>query len=236
MRRTNVAKVFGSVFFSVGSILAMLLVCAPAHSQVNFGRILGSMTDPSGGALAGAMVTVTNVQTNGSRTLTTDTAGEYVAPALSPGTYAVRASASGFKTVEHKGVLVEVGRDIRVDFALEVGATTQTVTVTEAVPLVDVDSATLGGTIDNTSINDLPLNGRNFQNLITLRPGAIIQPGGGAWTQSTNGLRAGATIYYVDGLMDNDYNVGWTVVNAPTPITEAGSILPIDAIQEFNLE
>ncbi len=217
-------------------MLTTLLVCSPAFSQVNFGRILGSVTDPSGAAVAGATVTVTNVGTNVSRTLTADSAGAYVAAALVPGTYTVRAEAKGFRTVEHQGVLVEVGTDVRVDVALAIGATTQTVTVTEAVPLVDLNSATLGGTLSNEAINDLPLNGRNFQNLITLRPGVIIQPGGGAWTQSTNGLRAGATIYYVDGLMDNDYNVGWTVVNAPTPITEAGSVLPIDAIQEFNLE
>ena len=220
----------------VGATLGMLLVCLPAFSQINFGRILGSVTDQTGSVISGATVTVANTQTGTSRTLTTDSAGEYVAPSLSPGTYDVRAAAPGFKTVENKSVPVEVGKDARVDLALEVGATTQTVTVTEAVPLVDTTSATLGGTLSNEAINDLPLNGRNFQNLITLRPGVMIQPGGGAWTQSTNGLRAGATIYYVDGLMDNDYNVGWTVVNAPTPTTEAGSVLPIDAIQEFNLE
>jgi Carboxypeptidase regulatory-like domain/TonB dependent receptor len=214
----------------------LLLICLPALSQINFGRILGTVTDPSGGAISGAAVTITNVQTGASQPLTTESDGGFVAPALPPGTYSVRAEARGFKAAEHQDVIVEVGKDTRVDVALQVGASTQTVTVTEAPPLVDTTGATLGGTIDNESINDLPLNGRNFQNLITLRPGVIIQPGGGAWTQSTNGLRAGATIYYVDGLMDNDYNVGWTVVNAPTPTTEAGSILPIDAIQEFNLE
>jgi hypothetical protein len=214
----------------------LLLLCLPAFSQVNFGGILGNVSDRSGGVIAGATITVTNTQTGQSRTMTTDSAGGYVAPSLSPGTYSVRAGASGFKSSEHVNILVEVGSNVRVDLALEVGASTQTVSVTSAVPLVDATSATLGGTLSNEAINDLPLNGRNFQNLITLRPGVIIQPGGGAWTQSTDGLRAGATIYYVDGLMDNDYNVGWTVVNAPTPTTEAGSILPIDAIQEFNLE
>src|ERR1700676_157377 len=214
----------------------LFLVCLPVFSQVNFGRILGSVTDQSGAVIAGASITVSNTQTGLSRTLTTDSAGGYVAPSLPPGTYSIRAGASGFKTAEHQNILLEVGADVRIDLALEVGASTQTVAVTSAVPLVDATSATLGGTLSNEAINDLPLNGRNFQNLITLRPGVIIQPGGGAWTQSTNGLRAGATIYYVDGLMDNDYNVGWTVVNAPTPITEAGSVLPIDAIQEFNLE
>jgi Carboxypeptidase regulatory-like domain/TonB dependent receptor-like, beta-barrel len=218
------------------AVAALLLVSPRALSQINFGRILGTVLDPSGAAISGATVTVTNVQTSASRVLTTDSDGGYVAPALSPGMYSVRAEAKGFKTSEHRDVTVEVGVDTRVDVNLEIGATTETMTVTEAAPLVDTTGATLGGTLSNEAINDLPLNGRNFQNLITLRPGVIIQPGGGAWTQSTNGLRAGETIYYVDGLMDNDYNVGWTVVNAPTPITEAGSILPIDAIQEFNLE
>jgi hypothetical protein len=209
-------------------IASLLLVCFPALSQVNFGSIVGNVSDPSGGVIAGAAVTVTNTQTGLTRTMTTDNAGGYSVPTLPPGEYSVRASASGFKSSEHQNILVEVGANVRIDLALEVGASTQTVAVTSAVPLV--------GTLSNEAINDLPLNGRNFQNLITLRPGVIIQPGGGAWTQSTDGLRAGATIYYVDGLMDNDYNVGWTVVNAPTPTTEAGSVLPIDAIHEFNLE
>jgi hypothetical protein len=232
-RPTRLLLSFAMAIFAVAT---MLLIAPSAFPQVNFGRILGTVTDPSGAAVSGATVTVTNVQTNVSRILTADSDGAYVAPALTPGLYTVRAGATGFKTAEHQGVVVEVGKDTRVDVPLQLGATTQTVTVTEAAPLVDTTNATLGGTLNNTAINDLPLNGRNFQNLITLRPGAIIQPGGGAWTQSTNGLRAGETIYYVDGLMDNDYNVGWTVVNAPTPTTEAGSVLPIDAIQEFNLQ
>jgi hypothetical protein len=233
--RQSLVRLRGIEKLTAVAIGALVLAC-PVLSQINFGRILGTVTDPSGAAISGASVTVTNVQTGASHVLTTANDGGYVAPALPPGEYSVRAEAKGFKAAEHKSVVVEVGQDTRVDVSLEIGASTQTVTITEAVPLVDTSSATLGGTIENTDINDLPLNGRNFQNLITLRPGVIIQPGGGAWTQSTNGLRAGATIYYVDGLMDNDYNVGWTVVNAPTPITEAASILPIDAIQEFNLE
>src|ERR1700730_7717972 len=217
-------------------ISVVLLAWVPAFSQTNFGRILGTVTDQSGAVIAGVTVVVTDPQRGLSRTQTTDSSGEYLAPSLPPGTYVVRAEARGFQTVERPNVILEVGKDIRVDVTLRAGSESQTITVTEAVPLVDTTSATLGGTISNETLNDLPLNGRNFQNLITLRPGVMVYPGGGAWTQSTDGIRAGATVYYVDGLMNNDYNVGWTVVNAPTPITEAGSILPIDAIQEFNLE
>lgn len=220
----------------LGVTLGTVLVCLPTLAQVNFGRISGTVTDSSGGVVSGTTVTVTNTETNVTRNLTADSVGAYAAAALIPGTYSVRAEAPGFKAVVHQGVVVQVGIETRVDLRLEVGATAQTVTVTEETPLVDATSATLGGTLTSEAINDLPLNGRNFQNLISLRPGVVIVPGGGPWQQSTNGQHPLATIYYVDGLMDNDYNLGWTVMNTSTPISDAGSVLPIDAIQEFNLE
>jgi hypothetical protein len=217
-------------------IPAILLICASTFAQINFGRILGKVTDPSGAVVAGATVTVTNSGTNVSRTLTTDTSGAFVAAALDPGTYTVRVEASGFKVAVAQGVIVQVGIDARADLSLEVGGNTQTVTVTEAAPLVDTTSATVGGTLTNTQINDLPLNGRNFQNLVDLRPGVVIYPGGGPWQQSSNGQRPQNTAYFVDGLMDIDYSFGWTVMNTGTPITDAGSVLPLDAIAEFNVE
>ncbi|MGH9688735.1 MAG: TonB-dependent receptor domain-containing protein [Candidatus Acidiferrales bacterium] len=197
---------------------------------------MGKVTDPSGAVVAGATVTVTNIGTNVSRTLTTDSSGAYVAAALNPGNYTVSAQAAGFKVVVHQGVVVQVGLDTRADITLQLGANTQRVTVTEAVPLVDTTSATVGGTLTNTQINDLPLNGRNFQNLVALRPGVVIYPGGGPWQQSSNGQRPQNTAYFVDGLMDIDYSFGWTVMNTGTPITDAGSVLPLDAISEFNVE
>ena len=90
---------------------------------------------------------------------------------LTPGTYTVRAEAKGFRTVEHSGVLVEVGQSVRVDLVLQPGEQTQTVTVTGEVPAIDTTDATLGGTVSNQSINALPLNGRNFERLLQLRPG-----------------------------------------------------------------
>ncbi len=220
----------------LGATLVTLLICTPAFSQINFGRVLGNVTDPSGAIVVGATVTVTNTQTNVSRTLTTDSSGAYVAAALNPGTYTVRVEAPGFKVVTHQGVVVQVGLDTRSDVQLQLGANTQSVTITEAAPLVDTTSATVGGTLTDTQINDLPLNGRNFQNLVQLRPGVVIYPGGGPWQQSSNGQRPQNTAYYVDGLMDIDYSFGWTVLNTGTPITDAGSVLPLDAISEFNLE
>ena len=220
----------------LGASAWLLLICPPAFSQINLGRIFGTITDQSGGVIAGASVVVTDVARGVSRSLTTDNAGEYSAPSLIPGTYTVRATSQGFRTIERQNVVLGVGQDARVDLAMQPGEQTQTLTVTESLPIVDTTSATLGGAISNQAINDLPLNGRNFQNLITLRPGVMIYPGGGAWTQSTNGLRAAATVYMVDGLMNMDPNLGGTVINAPSAISEGAIILPIDALQEFTVE
>ena len=147
------------------------------------------MFDQTGGAIAGATVTVTDVARGIARSLTTDSAGEYSASSLLPGTYTVRAEAKGFRTVEHTGILVQVGEDIRVDLTLQAGEQTQTVTVTAEIPQVETTNATLGGAISNETINDLPLNGRDFTALLALRPGVISYPGGGNYSESPNGIR-----------------------------------------------
>jgi hypothetical protein len=171
-----------------------LTICALSMSlallaQANFGRILGTITDQSGAVMPGAKVSIIDTQRGLARTLTTDQAGEYNAPSLIPGTYAIRVEAAGFKTLDRQNVLVEVGQEVRVDLTPQPGEQTQTVTINEAAPLVDTASATLGGTLNNADINDMPLNGRNYQNLLNLRPGVMIQPGGSPWTQSTNNIR-----------------------------------------------
>src|SRR5580700_9871106 len=160
------------------AFLGLLLVCVPVFSQGNYGRILGTVVDQSGGVVAGATVTVLDVDRGVSRTLTTDDAGEYNAPNLEPGKYTVRAEAKGFKTVERQNVILEVGKEPRVDLTLQPGEQTQTVTVTESIPLVETTNATMGGTLNNADIVDLPLNGRDYQNLLGLRPGVMLQPGG----------------------------------------------------------
>jgi len=190
-------RYFPRILMVVGSLF---LLCAPVHAQGNAGRILGTVTDASGAAVVGATVTITDVQRGISRGLTSDSAGEYAAPNLLPGAYTVRAEAKGFRTVQHSGLSLEVGQDLRVDLTLQPGEQTETVVVTEQIPLVDTTSATLGGSFSNQAINDLPLNGRDYQNLLTLRPGVMIYPGGGGWTQSTNGQRAHDNVYLVDGV------------------------------------
>lgn len=213
-----------------------LLICGSVYPQGSTGRILGVVTDQSGGNVANATVTITDVARGVSQTLTTDSDGAYIALNLLPGTYSVRVEFKGFKTFERKNILLEVGKDVRIDAVLQPGSTTETITITEDVPMVDTTSTTLGGTISNEIINDLPLNGRNYQNLVSLRPGTMIYPGGGPWTQSTNGVRPEDTGYIVDGITNDEAFMGLSVTNAAAVIGDAATLIPIDAIQEFNTQ
>jgi hypothetical protein len=220
----------------LGGIFAALLLCIPAFSQGSNGRILGTVTDQSGGVVAGATVTVIDTERGITRTLTTDDAGAYNAPNLTPGNYTVRAEAKGFKRIERQGVVIEVGHEVRVDLTVQPGEQNQTVTVTEAVPLVETTNATMGGTLENADIVDLPLNGRDYQNLLGLRPGVMLQPGGGPWTQSTNGVRPDESVWLVEGIINENWFDGRPVINMPSPFSDGATIMPVDAIQEFNLQ
>jgi len=228
-------------FFKITRVLALfcaivLLFVSPVLPQGNTGRILGTVTDQSGGAVASATVTITDVQRGTSRTLTTDSSGTYVAPSLLPGTYTVRVEAKGFKVSERQNLLLETGKDQQIDAVLQTGSASEVITVTEDAPLVDATSTTLGGTLSNEVINDLPLNGRNYQNLLTLRPGVMIYPGGGPWTQSTNGTRPESMSFLIDGLPNDEAFMGLSITNAAAVIGDAATILPVDAIQEFNTQ
>src|ERR1700687_5230899 len=205
-------------------------------AQSTTGRTLGAVTDPSGAAVAGATVVVTDVQRGTSRTVTTDQSGSYAVPDLQPGTYEIRVEVKGFKTVDRPSVQIEVATDVRADFALQTGQVTETVTITEEVPLVNTTSATLGGTLSNKEINDLPLNGRNYENLLQLRPGVMRYPGGGFSTTSTNGLRAEDNAYFVEGLFNSEPFSGQGIINGAGIAGDSATILPIDAIQEFNIQ
>src|SRR5579863_407098 len=213
-----------------------LLLALPATAQSTAGRILGTVTDQSGAAVSGATVDVTDVQRGNSRTLTTDASGDYVAAELAPGTYKIRVESKGFKKVERPNVVIEVATDVRADFTLQPGAVSEIVVVEEDVPLVNTTSSTLGGTLSNEEINDLPLSGRNYENLLQLRPGVMRYPGGGFSTTSANGLRAEDNAYYIEGLFNSEPYSGQAIVNGAGIAGDSATILPIDAIQEFNLQ
>jgi len=216
--------------------VTLLFVCLPLRAQTNTGRILGTVTDSTGAALNGATLAITDVERGVIRALTTDEAGAYVAPNLVPGTYKVRAEAKGFRTVERVNILLEVAKDVVVDFRLQPGEVRETIIVTEDVPLLDTTSATLGGTLSNNEINDLPLNGRNYENLLQLRPGVTRYPGGGFSTTSTNGLRAEDNAYIIEGLFNSEPYSGQGIINGAGIAGDSATILPIDAIQEFNIQ
>src|SRR5580704_10301819 len=220
-----------------GAAILVILFCAPLmFSQANQGTIQGGVFDQSGGAIAGAMVTVTDVARGITRSLIADGAGQYVTSSLDPGTYTVRGEAKGFRTEEHNAVLVEVGKNVRVDLVLQPGEQNQTITVSGEIPAIDTTDATLGGTVTNESINSLPLNGRNFQRLLQLHPGIVTTVGAGAGSSSSNGRRSGDDLILVDGLSTMGQATGGSLINDVYKGGDAASILPIDAIQEFNEE
>src|SRR5882762_3520353 len=136
--------------------MGMLLLSLPLFSQGSSGRILGTVTDQSSGVITGATVTVLDKDRGVTRTLTTDDAGVYNAPNLTPGNYTVRAEAKGFKVFERQNLALEVGKELRIDATLQPGDQTQTITITVAIPLVETTNATMGGTLENADIVDLP--------------------------------------------------------------------------------
>ena len=217
-------------------ILGTVFLSLSAAAQGSFGTILGTVTDSTGAVVVGAQVTVTNTQTGVSRTLISDAAGAYNAPNLVPGNYTVHAQATGFKMFVHPKVMLDVGQSIRVDCTLQPGAAAQTVTVTGGTPLVDTVSPTLGGTLPTSQITSLPLNGRNYQYLMTLRPGVEIEPGGSPWTTSTNNGRPDDANYLVGGVTNYSWYDARSTANDSSPFTDAATILPVDAIQAFNEE
>lgn len=216
--------------------VSLCLFTLPLFAQGNAGRILGAVTDQTGSAIVGASVTITDLERGISRNVVTDEAGQYFAPNLLPGMYKVRVQAGGFKILERSDIQLEVGNDVRIDLVLPPGNVMEVVQVQEEVPLVDTTGATLGGTIDNQTINDLPLNGRDYQKLLTLRPGVMIYPGGGGWDQSANGVRPESNAYIVDGMTNDEPFSALSVINAPGLTGDAVTVIPIDAIQEFNTQ
>ncbi len=216
--------------------LVFVLASAPLFSQTNLGRISGSVRDQSGGAMVGVAVTVTDADRGLERSTMTDATGQYFLPGLLPGRKTVKAEAQGFKGFEQSNITLEVAQDARFDIVMAPGAVNETVRVTEAPPLLDTTSAELGGTIQNQAINDLPLNGRNFENLLDLRPGVTKYPGNSGWTQSTNGMRPHDNYFMVDGINSNDPWMAQSMMNAVMAAGDAGTMLPIDAIDEFKTQ
>jgi Carboxypeptidase regulatory-like domain len=214
----------------------------PLFGQTTFGEITGVVTDASGAVVSGATVTVTNPDTNLTRSTVTNASGNYNFPSLLPGMYNVKAEMSGFQTAVSTGIELQVQQTARVDFKLSVGEMTQTVEVAGAAPLVNTEDAAVGTVIGTQSIVDLPLNGRDFLQLVALSPNvtATFNVNGGsangAATSRLGGQRANESFavsgvrrefnnYTLDGLSDTEVNYN------------AYIFLPsIDALQEFKVQ
>ena len=228
-------KFIAQTFFVLGIAFALVVWNLPLSAQLNTGRISGQVTDNTGGAIAGAKVTVIDIARGQNRVLMTDAAGQYAAPNLIPGIYTVRAEFTGFQTIERQNVQVEVGSDVRVDIMLPPGATTQTVTVTEALPIVNTTNAQTGGTLNNSVIDNLPILGRNFRWVSSFVPGVINGLGEGSQNTSVNGTAGqGQWNFIIDGLYTETL---FTLEPEVGGESEGGdtTLLPLDAVQEVGV-
>src|SRR5262249_5223799 len=161
-----------AVFFCCIALMAGSLA-----AQTFRGTILGTVTDPSGAVVAGAKVSVKNVNTGMERTTQTSADGSYSVPELPIGTYTVTVKQSGFQTAITNNVVVDVSAERRVDAALKTGQASETVQVSgEILPEVDTTSAELGGVLTTEQIENIPVNGRDYTKLIYLNPGVAGSP------------------------------------------------------------
>src|SRR6476660_6601226 len=149
--------------------------CLFVQGQSTYGSITGSVTDPSGAAIADAQVTLTNTGTAEKRTQSTGPDGLYSFVNLNPGLYRVDVEKSGFKHFARPGVAVEVQQSARIDAPLTVGQVTETVEVSSETPMLQTDTSSLGTVVTQRAANELPLNGRNIYNLTTITPSVVPQ-------------------------------------------------------------
>jgi hypothetical protein len=222
---------------SIGLVLGLALMPTPLVAQAVTGTILGTVRDSSGGALPGATVTLLNQDTGFTRTVNSDSGGEFTAPLMPTGNYTVTGEISGFKKMSLSNVHLGVDQKVRADLRLDVGQLSESVTIQAETPLIQTNSSDLGATIANEQIEALPLNGRNFVSLTRTIPGVLRPPPGAnidgagslAWRAGSgfvaNGHRARDNNYLLDGV---DNNETWlqTVVIFPS----------VDALDEFKMQ
>jgi hypothetical protein len=181
----------------------LLAIALPLLAQN--AELSGLITDPSSLAVPGARVVVQSADTTATRAVSSNRQGEYSVPALRPGPYNITVEANGFKTVHQNGVVVEVDQRARLDFALNVGNNTETVTVQGSAPLLNTSDASVSTLIGNRLVENLPLNGRSFSSLIDLTPGVVLTPTN-LFEQgqfSVNGQRPDANYFLVGGVSAN---------------------------------
>jgi hypothetical protein len=216
-------------------VLALLLgVALSARGQVESGRFVGNITDAQGAAVPHATVKATNMGTNITQTVVTDSSGDFVITPVAAGIYSLNITATGFQTINTSNIEVQVGQVVREDLRLKVGEATTTVQVYTDVPILSTDTATLGTVMNNQQLTDLPLNGRGFYRLAELTPGAALLPATGNSLairpeivngNTISGIRGSAISFLLDGVDVSEQHQGGTFIQTS-----------IDALQEFSVQ
>ena len=217
---------------SIVSNAMLILLAIPVVAQLPTATILGVAKDSSGGVLPGVTVTVTNVETGLTRAVKTTDDGEFRVPELPVGHYEVKGEHPGFKTVTRKGITLEVTQQAVINLDFEVGAAEQQVIVTEEAPMVNTQDATLGGTVNETKMTELPLNGRNYIDLALLQPGV---------DKDKNQNNQGGTSFSVNGAppRSNNFTLDGAILQnmlGRSPVAgNSGDALGLDGIKEFTI-
>ncbi len=228
----------------LSKVLAGLLaafLALTAEGQVVGGTIAGVVTDRTGAALAGVAVVVHNVETGNERRLVTGADGRYAAPSVPVGVYTVTASLAGFRLEQRKEIGLTVGQSIGVDLALGVEGASEVVTVVDAPAVVNVSTQQTAGLVDERQIKELPLNGRSYDQLMTLNPATVnytAQRSGSVGTSnssvgnmfSISGRRPQDNLYLLNGV---EYT-GASLINV-TPGGTSGQLLGVEGVREFNV-
>src|SRR5438477_4879727 len=211
------------------SVAFVLSTCSFLQGQSTYGAVTGSVTDPSGAAITDAKVTLTNLGTAETRTQPTNADGLYSFVNLIPGNYKIDIEKPGFKHITRTPIVVEVQQSAKIDVTLPIGQANETVEVTSETPLLQSETSSLGQVVEQRKANELPLNGRNIYNLITLSPGAVAQGGSGGTPVGQNPFSWGN--YQVGGSFGNEsaeyldgqpLNIGY--INLPIVIPTQDSV------------
>jgi hypothetical protein len=232
-RITSIARVLVTLLFFAG-------IGSSVIAQSYRGSIHGTVHDRSGAIVSGASITLKSSDTGLERTTTSAEDGTYTFQELPAGTYAVSAASAGFATTTYNAE-VEVSADTTLDFTLFPPTVQQTTVVSAAVPLVEQQEDVLGGSVSEHLVAELPLNGRDFGKLVALVPGVTVEGSGVAGTEkgfgqfNINGNRDRSNNYTLDGTDNNDPWFNNSALNQVGITGAPATLLPIDAIQEFNL-
>ena len=185
----------------LGKLFAAAVLCAcSVYGQTPTASVVGRITDATGAVIPGVTIKVTNLDTNVSHTASSNEVGDYTIPYLNPGRYSLEASSAGFRTYKRAEFTLAVEQILRIDIPLEVGAASESITVNEAPPLLNTETATRGEVTTQEEIKELPLDGRDFTDLALLTGGVIPKGDGGDGSYAVNGARADNAGFLVDGM------------------------------------